>query len=815
MIQIQHIHVEEFRGIREIDLELQGKSFVIQGPNGSGKSGIVDAIDFALTGNVRRLSGEGSGTVSTASHAPHVHSRATPASAVVKLTVKDVASGKSAVLTRSVANPRTFTLTPNTPEVRAALSQAGSHPELTLSRRELIILVISTAAKRSEGIQSLLQLDRLGTFRLRLQSVRNKTIQTKTGAQTNLMNAERSLVTHVGGTALDETALLAVVNERRGVLGAPELAVVSHETDFLEAVTLEAGQTGISLATAISETSSLITWVADPSNLDSLRETLSTSIVALDEKPGLREAISRQGLLTAGLTAVSSQACPLCGLEWPDMSTLQEHIQAEIEQGTEARKLLEVVTTAATAYRTDLMLLKQAVDKVVAPARVHGVTGLAAKLEAWSTALSQHAGLLDSESTVIAAAEQFTVRKYDVPDGVTHDIGILDTTLKTLPDLSAATAARDFLSVAKERWGNVVANREALAIATAEAELADKIYETYASASDHALETLYQTIEQDFSRYYQLINSDDEASFRAQFTPSEGSLDLTVDFYGIDMFPPNAYHSEGHQDGMGVCLYLALMKQLLGDDFRLSILDDVVMSVDINHRRQFCELLKSEFPNVQFIITTHDEVWARQMQSAGLVSSKRQARFYGWSVDNGPLYEQNDIWERIEVDLSSGEVNSAAHKLRRRLEAATADIAEAIGGRVVFRGDANYDLGELTSAVNGAHGDLLGKAANSANSWNSETAKEDVKVKKEARGTAISEHERESWPINTLIHQNDWAQMSAADFRPVLDAAKQYLDLFVCDNVDCQGWIHLEGRPSPTSLRCDCGRFNLNLTLKP
>ena len=143
--------------------------------------------------------------------------------------------------------------------------------------------------------------------------------------------------------------------------------------------------------------------------------------------------------------------------------------------------------------------------------------------------------------------------------------------------------------------------------------------------------------------------------------PSAGKLDLTVDFYGLGMFPPAAYHSEGHQDGMGVCLYLALVKQLLGSNFRFAVLDDVVMSVDRNHRRQFCKLLKEAFPNVQFIITTHDEVWARQMQSSGLITGKTQARFHGWSVDHGPLYQaRQDAWDHVRADLELGDLLGAA-----------------------------------------------------------------------------------------------------------------------------------------------------------
>jgi hypothetical protein len=54
-------------------------------------------------------------------------------------------------------------------------------------------------------------------------------------------------------------------------------------------------------------------------------------------------------------------------------------------------------------------------------------------------------------------------------------------------------------------------------------------------------------------------------------------------------------NSEGHQDGMGVCLYFALMKRLFGDRFTFALLDDVVMSVDAGHRYQFCKLLKASF----------------------------------------------------------------------------------------------------------------------------------------------------------------------------------------------------------------------------
>src|SRR6266581_1895103 len=105
-------------------------------------------------------------------------------------------------------------------------------------------------------------------------------------------------------------------------------------------------------------------------------------------------------------------------------------------------------------------------------------------------------------------------------------------------------------------------------------------YEVYCSVLEEELNALYEEVQEDFSTYYRAINGDDESKFTAKLTPSEGKLDFDVNFYERGLFPPGAYHSEGHQDGMGVCLYLALMKRLFGDSFTIALLDDVVMSVD-------------------------------------------------------------------------------------------------------------------------------------------------------------------------------------------------------------------------------------------
>ncbi len=111
-------------------------------------------------------------------------------------------------------------------------------------------------------------------------------------------------------------------------------------------------------------------------------------------------------------------------------------------------------------------------------------------------------------------------------------------------------------------------------------------------------------------------------------------------------------HSEGHQDSMGVCLFLALSEHLNTSLIDLIILDDVVMSVDVGHRRAFCSVLATNFPDKQFIITTHDTTWANQIRGEGLVSSKQMLKFFDWSVDyRSKIHYEADVWNRIDEDL--------------------------------------------------------------------------------------------------------------------------------------------------------------------
>src|SRR6202171_6205417 len=142
------------RGIRKLDIDFRKGTFAISGPNGSGKSGVIDAIEFALTGQIGRLTARGTKGLSVAEHGPHVDKTKFPDAAFVQLRVFLPALGKSVTITRKVSSPKKPKIEPADDDVKAALAEIADHPEVTLSRREILRFILVEPTKRSEEIQA-------------------------------------------------------------------------------------------------------------------------------------------------------------------------------------------------------------------------------------------------------------------------------------------------------------------------------------------------------------------------------------------------------------------------------------------------------------------------------------------------------------------------------------------------------------------------------------------------------------------------------------------------------------------------------------
>ena len=816
MIRVDSITIKELRGIRDLTLDLKGKNFAICGPNGTGKSGVVDALEFALTGNVSRLSGEGRGDVSLRQHGPHVDSRNDPDKARVTVKVTIPSLRKTVTIERSLKIPAAAYVTPSDPAVLEVLGQVKAHPEIVLSRRELIRYVLATPGKRAEEIQTLLHLDQVEKVRGGLQKIANTCERQLVPLRTAATQTRDNLLRVLEMTALTTKNVLAAANAHRAILGLPALGELTQTTSLKDGMVTPGPvqPQRIPKAQALADIRAAREALVEITSVPTTARVaeVTADLTALANDPAVSAGVVRETFYATGLELIEAGTCPLCDTSW-DLDGLKRYVQAKIDHLKEVSLRRRTVETKIAPLITALRTVRAAIEILLrhaAHARPPVVMHVASAYSATRGAATERL------SALLPLAETITVLANVpiVPQGVLDAIGELERAVAALPEPTKQDAAREWLTIAQERlevWRDAMRKQTA---ANEQAQRARQVSDIYAATSDTVLTGIYADVQTDFASLYGFVNRDDEDKFKAQLVPSMGKLGLDVDFYGRGFFPPGAYHSEGHQDGMGLCLYLALMRHLQGAGFTLAVLDDVLMSVDSGHRREVCALLKREFPNTQFIMTTHDPIWLRHMRTEGLLAGRSSADFRTWSVDLGPTrWDDRDVWTEINDHLEENDVRAAAGLLRHYLEYASTELCHRLRAPVEFRGDARYQLGELMPAAIARMQKLHKRAKDAASSWNQGETVDQVAARTSAFTLLAEASKAEQWQVNIAVHYNNWDNLTKEDFAPVAKAFRDLLGGFACS--DCNEYLRVSpDRETPETLRCECGKTNINVRRK-
>jgi recombinational DNA repair ATPase RecF len=818
VIRAKKLRVQEFRGIRDLTLDFGGKNFAICGPNGTGKSGIVDAVEFVLTGNISRLTGAGTGGLSVKEHGPHVDSRNKPDTAVVTLTVDIPSLGQEATLTRSAQDAKKLKISPDKPEIRAALDNVALHPEFTLSRRQLIKYVLSEPGKRAKDVQELLRLDEVESVRGLLQKITNASERDVIALRSAADHAASALRSALILTKISPADILTVANETRDVLSLPALSVLEANTSIKDGIVSASTPHGSPTVSKTHAKDELTEFRDSMSALThpefSSRVTLAKADMAeLVKNELFLKAASRESLLQSALALYDEQICPVCDTPWkPEdfrkhLAHKLEHFAAVAQKRTAVQATIAPIDASLERVQTAASTVARQGATLRPPVNVKEITQFSGDLGKWRDQLHR---LLPINATVEALGAIATV-----PPGVLTTLEQLTNAVSALPEPSQQDAAKEFLIIGQEKLEAYRKARLALSAAERKAKTARFVFDHYAKSTTEALEGIYSKVQDFFSHLYRLINREDEKAFQARLRPSIGKLGFDVDFYGRGFFPPGAYHSEGHQDGMGLCLYLALMNHLAGPSFTFAVLDDVLMSVDSGHRREVSRMLREQFPNTQFVLTTHDEIWLRHMKTVGLIEAKKFVHFRTWDVSVGPTqWDEAEVWDKIGLELKKSDVRAAAGLLRNFLEHFAKEACQELRAQVDYKGDAQYTLNDLLPNAVARLNKYLRQAKTSAVSWGDDTLVQAVTAREaefDKRAKAVL---GDQWQMNAVIHYNEWENLTPNDFKPVVASFRDLTAFFKCDQ--CHDLHHpLPAIGDAQSLRCYCGKTNLNLIKKP
>ncbi|WP_121744827.1 AAA family ATPase [Natronorubrum halophilum] len=807
-MKIEELQINNFRGITELEKQPKGDNIGLIGPNGSGKSSVMDAIDFLLTGTVQRMTGEGTGDISIEDHGPHVDSD--PEDSWVEITFSN--DSEKITLKRTVED-NSLEYDGELPDSLELLIDAAERGQHLLSRSEILNFIVARKQSRSEQLRTLLKLSNIKQKRLELQGAADQLGTEADRKEREYSSSQQRLFSLFEEEAQSLEEVQQKVNQIREDLDGEPLDELDPDTEFrneLESPTDRASASPIQS----KQTKELLTKIEEWFENDveefleleaELRE--KTEAVRSDEE-ALR-ALDVLELIQDGRQFLDEDAdcCPLCLTDW-DAEELEELLEEREEKAAEANKKMEELNGIQQELLPLLTEIRTAVDSLTNILGQHDDFDTE-NLEDLFTDLEEYEENLEDNIVDELPYEEYEreERKQVLkPENAVEYISELKSRAEDLPDLDALQNAWDVLNSAYENYQDVIRLETVSEEYREAADQMDEVQKEFINSRDSVLNETYEAISEQFEKYYKTIHGEEE-DFSPDISPTETGLDIQVGFHGRGKHPPHALHSEGHQDSMGLCLYLALCDYLEGGDLPLIMLDDVVMSVDAEHRRPLANLLEKEISSdFQILMTTHDELWYRHLKTVGVLSRRSTIKFSSWSLDDGPqiIGKSGDEWDRVEELMDEGDVQAAASRLRHTAEWFLRETCHQLGARVQFKSDSRWTLGDFSGPAMSRFKELLKQAKRAGSSWGNDIS--DINDLDDKRSQVYTQFNNEMGAVNPNVHFNEdeWATFTIAELQPAVDAFKELYDLFWCSNCNSCLSVVEEGYEE-VALKCSCG----------
>ena len=812
-MKLLELEIHNFRGIRDLTIAPRGENFLIYGPNGSGKSAVVDALDFLLTGQISRMKGKGTKDITLKKHGPHVDYSVKDA--WIKANVKIHGLEEPVEIKRSLDHPNKLICENSIRDLINPIMELASRGQHVLTRREILNYVTADSGTRGKQIQTLLKITDVEKTRNTLVKVKNTLKNNYIGAKSSLNTISAAINSNIGITNYDEEKILDFVNINRNVLDGNPLQDLKSNS-IKEGIEAQALSPDITVNIQLLK---IDLKKVHEINSDKNKESLSNIDLELRELKAkissdhrMEDALDHLKLTRLGLDLLGPESsCPLCDTPW-ETGNLKEHLKHKIEIFKESAQNLDRLNELTDELILEVNHTLASLNEIIKSAEILELEKNVRALKSWTNELDILLSVLEDENYPDPRFSEEMVEVLFAPNNLDVILdNICSVAIEKSPEPSEEQTAWDNLTRIEENLKNYEISIIDCTKSFESYKKSEIIYNTFLESRDKILNRLYSEIKDRFVELYRELHLDDEMEFKAIIISEGAGVDFKVDFHGRGVNSPNALHSEGHQDSMGICLYLALAERLTQGFIDLIILDDVMMSVDAPHRREICNLLANFFKGRQFFITTHDQTWARQLQSEGVIKARNRIEFSNWTIENGPSVNiSGDIWDEIDDDLERNDIPSAAAKLRRGSEEYFSQVCSALHAPVRFNLSGQYELGDLLSGAMAEYRSELKHAKEAANSWGNTDELERLKEIDEFSRNVFTRLNMERWAVNPALHYNQWADFTPQDFKPVVDIFRDLFSIFQCNK--CGTLLHLViNGPRPEAVKCNCGEVNWNL----
>jgi predicted RNA-binding Zn-ribbon protein involved in translation (DUF1610 family) len=764
-----------FRGAAALaSLDTASKSVVAYGENGAGKSSFVDAVEFLMSdGKIRHLAHEYSGR----RQEKGVINTHIPRAEKAKLTVS-LAGGA---------------------EVKAEIEQNGKYScsgmealkdwnygRTVLRQDEVAAFIHGT---KGDKYSALLPLFGLYPLELAAQNVRQlaKEIDRQfeiTKARDLLNQVELNRKRIFGG---DDDAQISAKVDALHAKYAPDKAVTVNSQTRCEEITV-AVENRIARFNAEQkryltiQSAAAVDLKADIESVQAANAKLAGAV-----EPMIQEKLTVLQSASAFANKLGQQEevkCPACG-RLISSEAFQEHVR---EENKRLRDILEIFNsrTAAVGTLSDSVKslkfafgkadLKSWRDELAKGDHVENLKYLnAVNADSLRTSCSSE-DLTGLQQKLLPLIEVAAAASKDAPPDVQQLLTDKNVT-QTARDVIKAKSQKDVL----QRAVTLISFLNAL-----EQGIRDEI--------KLRCQSVINEISEDIKAMWEILHPNKAIRGIQLYVPKDAdkAIDIGLTFHDIKQDSPRLTLSEGNRNSLGLCIFLAMAKREEDKDHPL-LLDDVVVSLDRNHRGMIAELLQKQFSQRQVIIFTHDREWYTEL--------RQQLDPAAWIFKVLMPYETPNLGVRWSAKTST--FDDARAQLKERPDAAGNDVRKIMDIELALFADRlqirmPYLRGEQNDKRM-AHDFLERFIADGKTCFEKKGAKD-----YEIHNEAIESFKRAdqlilSW-ANRASHSFDLVRSEATK---LIDACEQALGFFKCPS--CGKGIAFADAEAKEWTQCQCG----------
>ncbi len=823
-MRIHKLHIRNFRGIRDFQTELRRSGALFYGPNGAGKSSVLQSIEFLLTGGVRDLEGTGTGRQDPEKHIRH--RGVEPDESWVEATFLE--GDEEITIKRTVEGSDQLEYVSDHHELPPKLETQRTAMQLSqnrLSRDEVLEFVTTSPGSRGEALNEILRVQNTENKRKAFAKAVGDQEDKVESLREDLKKQRDDFYDALGDSVPEATDEHVTVDADSDALDVINTLRDEYEVDRLSELDEGEFTAGITEPATYAkshpldrpdlrqEFESIEKWFGREGEeaLESHRK-LRDRIEEFEEDEDLRQDVRAQNLLTQGekLLPEFEPDCPLCLHTWDEAADLRSRIQERRDRASRAEELREEIEDLKDQQLSLIKEVLSAVETLIKVFDDEDPEAYAQPIERWKTELDTVESELSEYRKQLEGGDVLEVPYSSLSDGELADklisgsfegnIGNMRDQWEKEQEESEGMSSYRVLAVAQDRFSRYSKVKSDVEMAENVLSTLETINSEFRTARQRHYDRNLEEIQERFEEIYSALHSDEEVEdFSAKLQSTKQGVKFRTSFRDEDTHRPNLVYSEGHQDSMGLALFLAMCEVVGGDAIEFLLLDDVVTSIDAAHRSAIANLLGNEIgEDFQLIMTTHDKVWARRLRTAKYIQNT--VHFADCTFNAGVHHSEDiaDPWGMIDHYLESNDITAAAAWGRKTAEWFCSKGCERFDAELPYSDRESLGLQDYFDGIVDELEELLDRG-----SVDSETkfGESDLQNKKEIVSDLRRLKDEHIWGLNENIHYNEEfdASYSPDDLQDDIEVFKKLYRLLHCP--DCNTW-RKDGREG---VYCRCG----------